>query len=152
ALVAFWTESPLLASMPAVGIFLPQMLWCVDFIGELVGWHVTGMTKYMFNAKLPLFLRLLSFFHFWLPFLLVWMVWLLGYDRRAFIAWTVLAWVLVLICFFLLPPQPAPTENPNLPVNVNYVYGFSETGPQEAMPALAYLALMMVVLPVGIYW
>src|SRR5262245_64775441 len=35
--VALWTESPLLASMPAVGILLPQAMWCVDFLGGLVG-------------------------------------------------------------------------------------------------------------------
>jgi hypothetical protein len=150
-LVAFWTESPLLASMPAVGILLPQALWCIDFLGEIVGVHVTGMTKYMFSSDLPLFTRFLSFFHFWLPFLLLWLVWRLGYDRRALVAWTGLAWMLVLVCYFLLPPPPAPRETPNLPVNVNYVHGFSETGPQEWMAPLAYLALMMVVLPIGIF-
>src|SRR5262245_44187989 len=53
ALAAFWTERPLLASMPAVGILLPQAIWCVDFLAELVGWPITGMTKYMFNSDLP---------------------------------------------------------------------------------------------------
>ena len=50
----------------------------------------------------------------------------LGYDRHAFWAWTVLAWVLLLVCYFLMPAPPAPTGNPNLPVNINYVYGLSD--------------------------
>ncbi len=41
------------------------------------------MTDYMFKHENSLFLRGLSLFHGWLPFLLVYLVWQLGYDRRA---------------------------------------------------------------------
>ena len=149
--VALWMESPLLASMPAVGILLPQALWCVDFLGGLVGLHVIGLTDYMFNPDLTLFTRGLSFFHFWLPFLLLWLVWRLGYDRRALIGWTCLAWVLLLICYYLLPAPPPPPGFPNLPVNVNYVYGFSDQQAQQWLPPLAYFALLMVALPIIIF-
>src|SRR6266576_3485627 len=57
ALVAIWTESPLLASMPAVGILLPQALWCIDFLCVLVGLRVIGLTDYMFNPELSLVAR-----------------------------------------------------------------------------------------------
>src|SRR5437870_10991844 len=124
-LVAIWAESPLLASMPAVGILLPQALWCIDFLGGIFGWHLTGMTAYMFNPNLSLWTRGLSSFHFWLPFLLLWLVWRLGYDRRALAAWTGLAWVLLLVGYFWLPPPPAPAEAPNLPANLNYVHALS---------------------------
>ena len=77
-LAALWTEDPLLMSLPAVGITVPQMLWVGDF---LTGSRITGMTSYMFDPKLPLFVRGLSAFHGWLPFLLIWGVWRLGYDR-----------------------------------------------------------------------
>ena len=46
-------------------------------------------------AFTPRFARGLSFFHFWLPFFLVYLVWRIGYDRRAFAAWTTLACVLL---------------------------------------------------------
>ena len=69
-LVGIWREDALLISLPAVGILLPQMLWCADFLVHLCGGKMTGMTGYMFDAKLPLFLRGLSLFHGWLPFLL----------------------------------------------------------------------------------
>src|SRR5262249_7045208 len=125
-LVALWWESPLLISMAAVGILLPQTIWIIDFFTELTGQELTGMTAYMFKQELSLFARGLSLFHLWLPLLLVWLVWRLGYDRRAFLTWTVVAWVLLLICFYLMPAPPAPSDNPNLPVNINYVYGLSD--------------------------
>ena len=38
--------------------------------------------------------------------------------------WTVLAWVLILICFFFMPP---PNPNAGLtPVNINYVWGLND--------------------------
>src|SRR6266478_10083314 len=65
--VAIWIESPLLVSMQAVAITLPQILWVVDLLCRLVaGVHVTGVTNYMFEGSLPLFLRGLSLFHGWL--------------------------------------------------------------------------------------
>ena len=151
-LAALWRESPLLASMPAVGILLPQALWMVDFLLGLGGIHLTGMTDYMFNPALPLATRGLSFFHFWLPLLLVWLVWRLGYDRRAFAGWTLLAWGLILFCYFAMPAPPAPADQPNLPVNINYVYGMSDTRPQTWMPPLAWLGLMLTALPLLLFW
>jgi hypothetical protein len=151
ALGAIWLEWPLLASMPAVGILLPQALWMIDFLVELVGGHLTGMTGYMFDDAIPLFTRCLSLFHFWLPILLVWLVWRLGYDKRALRAWTVLAWGLVLVCYFWMPAPPAPPDNPQLPVNINYVYGFSDAAAQTWMPQNAYVALLMAVLAVVIF-
>ncbi|MCA9236900.1 MAG: hypothetical protein KDA44_15595 [Planctomycetales bacterium] len=148
---ALWLESSLLASLAAVGILIPQTLWVADFLGAAVGRPLTGMTAYMFDDQLSLFARGLSFFHFWLPFLLLWTVWRLGYDRRALAGWTLLAWGLQLICFFAMPAPPAPADNPNVPVNINYVYGFNEAGPQTWMAPGAFLALMMAGLPLLIF-
>ena len=151
ALAAIWTESPLLASAPAIGIILPQILWQVDFLGLVLGLPLLGMTDYMFDQKYSLIARSLSFFHFWLPILLVYLVWRLGYDRRGAILWTGVAWALLLIAYFILPAPPAPESNPNLPVNVNYVYGFSAEAPQSWMPGPLYFCLLLVALPVLIF-
>ena len=150
--VAVWLESPLLVSMPAIGILIPQAVWVIDFFGGIIGKAPVGMTAYMFSPKLSLFTRGLSFFHFWLPFLLIWLVWRLGYDQRALKFWTVLAWGLMLIGYFLLPAPPAPLSNPNIPVNVNYVYGLSDDHPQAWMPPLAWFSLMLTVLPTLVYF
>lgn len=145
-LAGMWTESPLLISMPAVGILLPQMLWCADFAVTLCGGTLAGMTGYMFDADRSLFLRGLSFFHGWLPFLLIFLVARLGYDRRALKGWTLAAFALCLTAFFWLPPAGAVLSDPNLPRNVNYVHGLDDARPQEWMPPGLYLVSWMALL------
>jgi hypothetical protein len=148
-LVAVWIESPLLVSMCAVGILVPQALWVVDFLSNLVGLPLTGMTDYMFAADHSLFLRSLSLFHGWLPFLLVYLVWRLGYDPRALPAWTVVAWALVLVCFFFMPP---PRSDPGLiPVNINYVWGMSDTVAQHWVPPGVWVVGMLIGMPVLLF-
>jgi hypothetical protein len=150
--VTVWTEHPLPASAAAVGILLPQSLWMVDFVASLLGHPITGMTAYMFNAALPLFTRFLSFYHFWLPLFVLWLVRRLGYDRRGFPAWSALAVVLLLVCYLFLPAPPAPANDPGKPVNVNYVFGPSDQRAQTWMPPKAYLLCMMGLLPSLIFW
>jgi hypothetical protein len=148
-LAGVWLESSLLVSMPAVGILLPQLLWVVDFLAGLVGVRLTGLTDYMFDPRRPLFLRGLSLFHGWLPLLLLYLVWRLGYDRRALLRWTLLAWALMLISFFFLPP-PSPDHGIR-PVNVDYVWGLSDKAPQHWMPAWIWFAAELVVLPLLLF-
>ncbi|MDQ2772659.1 MAG: hypothetical protein M3Y54_19410 [Bacteroidota bacterium] len=142
-LVALWTEHPLPASMAAVGILVPQALWCLDFVSELLGLHLVGLTGYMFDANRSLFLRGLSFFHGWLPFLLVFLVKRLGYDRRALLGWTGLGWGLCLVAYFCLPPAGTVLADAKIPVNINYVFGFDDAHPQSWLPAPAYLLAWM---------
>jgi len=139
-LISIWTEHPLPASMAAVGVVIPQFFWCLDFGAELLGWRVTGLTSYMFDPHRPLFLRGLSLFHGWLPFLLLYMVWRIGYDRRALKYWTIFALLLCLISFFWLPPAGAVLNDPKLPLNVNLVFGFDDAHPQTWMPKNLYVA------------
>ena len=150
-LAAAWTGRSLLASAPAVGILVPQALWMLALVGTAVGRPVVGMTAYMFDPALPLFTRGLSFFHFWLPLVLLYLLARLGYDRRGFWAWTGLAWVLMPVCYFLLTGPPAPADAPNVPVNVNYVYGPDDRAAQTWVPPLAWLGLLMAGLPLAVY-
>ncbi len=144
-LAGIWLEDRLLISMSAVGILAPQILWLVDFFAQFIGIPITGVTNYMFDANKPLFLRGLSLFHGWLPLLLLYLVWRNGYDRRALKVWTVLAWLIILVCYFLMP---GPRANPgNAAVNINYVHGFSDTAAQTWMHPLLWVALIMIALP-----
>ncbi len=144
-LAAIWLESPLLASMPAVGTLAAHALWIADFVALAFGGRLTGMTAYMFDTTYPLHLRALSLFHLWLPPLLLYLVWRLGYDRRAFWAWTVLAGCVLLVSYFVLPP---PSSDPGSAArNINYVYGFSDTHPQMVMPSWAWLMMLMAGYP-----
>jgi len=56
------------------------------------------------------------------------------------------------ICYFLLPAPPPPADNPGLPVNVNYVYGFSNEAPQTWMPEGLWLGMLIIGLPLLVYW
>lgn len=145
-LLALWTEKRLFASTAAVGILVPQILWCLDFGAELLGLHLVGMTSYMFDADKSPFLRGLSLFHGWLPFLLLYLVVRMGYDRRALLAWAGLAVVLCLVSFFLMPPAGSVMHDPKIPVNINYVFGFDDTKAQTLMPAGIYLTVWIMAL------
>ncbi len=138
-----WLESPLLISMSAVGILIPQCLWLVDFGIHLLGFHFLNLTSYMFDSHLSLFTRGLSLFHGWLPFLLVWLLLRVGYDRRALNAWTLLAAALMLACYLWTPPAGAHLANPNLPRNINYLYGFNDQQPQTWIKQNMYVILWL---------
>ena len=150
-LAGIWRESALLISMSAVGILVPQFIWLLDFGGNCLGWHLTGMTNYMFNPKIPLFARCLSGFHGWLPLLLVWLLRRVGYDRRALAAWSTLGVGLVLVSYGFLPGPGTHPEDPNIPVNVDYVYGLSDTIPQHWMNQNLYVAVWAAALVVLVY-
>jgi hypothetical protein len=138
---ALWLESPLLASMMAVGTLLPEIFWNVGFFGQLLtGRRVSGLTDYMFDARLPRYLRALSLFHVILPVLGLWLVARLGYDSRALAAQTVLAWVVLPLSYWLTDPKE----------NVNWVFGWGAK-PQNRIPPLLYLALLLAGFPVLIH-
>lgn len=148
-LAGIWLESPLLISLAAVGILLPQVFWVLDFLAHALRLPATGMTDYMFESRRSLFLRGLSLFHGWLPFLLLYLLHHTGYDGRALPIWIALATVLLLVCYFLLP---GPGERSGFgPVNINYVHGFSDREPQTWMPPLAWLALTVFGSPILLY-
>ena len=51
-LAALWSESALLASVAAVGIVFPQLVWVLDFCVHFAGLKITGMSDYMFDPKI----------------------------------------------------------------------------------------------------
>jgi hypothetical protein len=148
-LFAIWPENELLISMSGLGVLVPQAVWVADFLANAAGLPLTGMTDYMFAADHSLFLRLLSLFHGWLPFLLVYLIWKTGYDRRALWPWTGLACALLLVCFFLMPP---PTPHPGLtPVNINYVWGMSDHAAQTWVPPWVWLTGLLIGMPLLVF-
>jgi hypothetical protein len=150
--VAIWIESPLLVSMQAVAITVPQLLWVVDFLCRLIaGVHITGVTTYMLDSSIPLFLRALSLFHGWLPFLVLGLLSRLGYDRRAFGIQSVVAIVVFLISYLFAPAPPPSANHPNWAVNINYVYGLDDKHPQSLMAPWLWLLFIMAVTVIAIY-
>jgi hypothetical protein len=83
ACVGVWRASPLLLGSQLVGAVVIDSAWTVDVAWRVVsGKHLLGGTEYMWDALLPLWLRLLSLFHVVLPTLLVLAVRRVGYDPR----------------------------------------------------------------------
>jgi hypothetical protein len=138
---ALWLESALLASMIAIGILLPEAVWNAGFFWQLAtGKRLTGLTDYMFDPRKPRYLRALSLFHVFLPPLALWLVARLGYDPAALPAQTLLAWIVLALCYFRTDPAE----------NVNWVFGPGGR-PQTRLPPLAYLALLMPGFPLLVY-
>lgn len=148
ALAALWLKSSLLASMAAVAITLPQAFWVADFLLRLcTGMHIPGeSTAYMFDPEKPLFVRALSSFHGWLPFLLLWLVWRFGYDRRALPAMTVFCWLILILSYALVP-----SNDPTRAGNVNKVFGWGDADTAPPMAPLLWLGVLMLGFPVLVY-
>jgi hypothetical protein len=138
---ALWLESPLIISMMALAVVLPELAWNVDYFFRLAtGVSLIGLTSYMFDATIPPFIRGLSLFHVVLPVLLIWMLSRLGYDGRALLWQTLVAAAVLPLSYFLSNPRE----------NVNWVYGLGEK-PQSKVPAPLFVLFLMLLFPVGVY-
>jgi hypothetical protein len=134
-LIALWTGYRLLPSMMAVGVLPLEILWTLDFV---TGGHLVGLAAYMFDASMPLYLRGLSLFHLSLPPIIIWMLIRQGYDRRALLWQTLLAWVILPATWLLTAPAD----------NINWVHGIGPDA-DAFLPPLLYLALYMALLPLA---
>lgn len=140
AVAALWAESSLLASMMALAVVLPELAWNADFLFRLAtGAPLIGISSYMFDRGIPRSIRALSLFHVGLPLLLLWMVSRLGYDKRALLAQTCVAIIVLPLSYWFGGPSE----------NINWVYGFG--GPQSKVPAPWFLAFLIVMFPLAIY-
>ncbi len=129
AVPAMWLESASLASVLAVAVLLPEILWNVDFAGRLLlRRRITGLTDYMFEAERPRLLRGLSLFHVPLPLVLLWMLEAYGYDRRIGLPGAIALGAVVLPLSRLVS---APEKN------INWTYGLGAV--QARWPAWAYV-------------
>ena len=138
---ALWWQSRLIVSMMALSVLLLEIVWNVDFFVRLLsGWKIVGLSNYMFDAKLPVWLRALSLFHLILPPLLIWLLYRWGYEPRALLGQTLLAWVILPLSYWFSTPDN----------NVNWTKGFGDQ-PQTWMPPLVFLLLLMIGFPLVLY-
>jgi hypothetical protein len=138
---ALWLESPLLISMMAIAVVLPELAWNVDYFVRLAtGVSLIGLTNYMFDAGIPRFIRGLSLFHVVLPLLLIWLLHRLGYDRRALLWQTIVAAVVLPLSYVCSNPRD----------NVNWVYGFGEQQ-QTMIAGPVFVLFLMLMFPVVVY-
>jgi len=140
-LAALWLESPVLVSSQAVSVLIIQAVWIVDFVSRLVfGVHPIGGTQYMFDAAEPLYTRLVSLFHVFVPAILLWTTYRLGYDRRGFKLQTAIAWAILPVSFLVGDET----------TNFNWLWRPFES-PQTLVPAAVYLLFAMVAYPLVLY-
>jgi len=140
---ALWLESGLLASTMAVGVLLPEAFWNLSLLSRLLlGLRLTGLTDYMFEPERPVHLKALSLFHIPLPFLLAWLVWTLGYDPRAPLLMTGIAWLVLPLTLAVTDPSR----------NINWVHGPGGEGArQRRFHPRVYVGLLMLAFPLAVY-
>jgi len=136
--VGLWRGSAALLSMQALNILI-DLTWDLDLGWRLAtGHHLLGGTEYMWEARYPLWVRLLSLFHLALPVLQLWALRRLGYDRRALALQSVLGLGLIAAGRALSPE-----------VNVNYAWSdpffHRSWGPALSHVAVIFAGLLAVV-------
>lgn len=137
---AVWLSSSFLLSMTLIAFPL-ELLWNIDFFVQLVTGHtVVGLAAYMFDNRLPLFLRSLSLFHVMMPIVWIWYFLQWGYDRRAFKYVLVLFWVITMVTYTITHPQD----------NINWV--FLPTIRQWNIAPSSWLLCYMIGLPLLLFW
>lgn len=130
AVPALWLESAAIASVLAVAVLLPELLWNVDFgLRLLLRRRVTGLTDYMFERERPRLLRVVSAaFHVPLPILLLWMLAEYGYDGAVGLPGAVVLAAIVL-------PWSRAVSTPDR--NINWTHGLGAT--RSRLPAQRYV-------------
>jgi hypothetical protein len=124
---ALWLKSPLLSSMMAVGVLPFETIWMVAFFS---GGTLGHMADYIFDPNLSIFLRGLSLFHFPMPAVIILMLMRFRYDKRALLAQTLLALIVIPLTYAVTKPED----------NINWVYGFDKV--QTLLPPHIYLAVL----------
>lgn len=137
-LASLWSGRALPNSMAAIGVLPFEVLWIADFAS---GASLLGATGYMFEAGRPGYLRALSLFHLLLPVVVVFLLWRLGYDRRALPAQAALGAAVLLATYLLTDPA----------ANINFAFGPGNR-PQQGMDPRLYLATMIVAVPIVVLW
>lgn len=145
------TESRLLSAV-LCGMLIPQSLWMVDFVQCVVGSDCgkESLSAYMFDHELPLYIRTLSFFHFWLPFYLIYAISQSGYHPSGWLTWSKIAAVVLVMCYFVSPPPGG--SSGSVVRNINYVYGWNDNEIQLPVSRPLWLAFLVTGGPLGLYF
>lgn len=138
--IGFWTNNSLLLSSQAVSSLLIDIAWSLDAgCRYFFGRQLIGGTDYLFDARYPLWIRLLSLFHVILPILLLWALYWRGYDRRGLGVQSAIALIAFIAARFTSPDK-----------NINFA--FREPFRHHAWnPAALHVALSVLFMCVVVY-
>jgi hypothetical protein len=130
--LGLWTHSALLLSSQATGMLVASAEWCLEVCFRAVAGHgLFGGTEYLWNSSVPLWVRLLTFYHLLLEVVLIYAISKTGYDRRGLALQAGITAMLMVLSRWLAPGQ-----------NIN----FSERDPilhRAWGPAPLHLALVL---------
>ena len=137
-----WFGNSLLISSQALAAIPADAAWCLDAGWRLFsGHHLFGGTEYLWDERFPLWVRLLSLFHLFLPFILVWACTRVGYDRRALKLQTMITAALLGGSRLLGPVS-----------NMNYTYRdpifYKALGPAPIHVAIIFSVMVILFWPV----
>ena len=137
--IGFWADSRLLISSQAVSSLLVDLVWTLDASWRLLlGRHLLGGTEYFFDARYPLWVRLLSLFHIVMPPLLLWALHRTGYDRRGFRLQSLIA-----LLVFIASRFTSPAKNMNFAFTDPFFH--RSWGPPPVHVAISFLFMVIVV-------
>jgi len=133
--LGLWSNNRLLISSQAVASLLADTAWGLDagwrfFLGR----HLVGGTEYLFDARFPLWVRLLSLYHLVMPLLLLWALYRVGYDRRGWALQSAITLPALVGARFTSPAA-----------NVNFVFR-DPVFHRAWTPAPAYLAVLFLLM------
>lgn len=144
--IGLWTNNSLLISSQAVSSLLIDTAWALDAAWRfLTGGHLIGGTEYLFKANSPLWIRLLSLFHIVMPFLLLWALRQIGYDRRGWITQTLIALPVVVSSRLAATPV----------TNINFVFTdpfFHRAWGPAPLHLIAVLLFLSFVVYLSTHW
>jgi hypothetical protein len=138
--IGLWTHNRLLLSSQAVSALIVDLVWTIDALGTVtLKRQLIGGTEYLLDAHVAWWIRALSAFHVLLPALLLWILWRIGYDRRAWLLQCAIALGAFIASRFTNPAT-----------NINYA--FRDPFWHRALgPAAVHVTLSVVFMAVVVY-
>lgn len=139
---ALWLTSPLLISIAAIAILPLEVAWNIDFFFQLITRRaLLGVTDYMFDSNISVFVRSLSLFHVVVPIIWIFCLYFWGYNPHAFVYATLMIWIVLIATYFFTDPQK----------NINWVF-FPFAHHWRWMPSLLWLIILLITFPTVILW
>ena len=139
-------ESPFLASIAALSGLFYELLWILDFLYTLIALPAglpLGFTAYVFDPNLSILLKALALYHLVLPPLLLFLIFRLGYDKRAWPYSLILLWSVFFASWLFTDPA----------LNINLVFSYAEYNlPIAGLPFQLLLCLVSLCVVLGTHF
>ena len=137
--IGMWTDSALLISSQTVGVLMVDAVWTVDAASRVLAHRaLVAGNEYLLDPRFPAWIRLLTLFHLVMPALLLWGVYRMGYDRRA--------WALesaITLPVFVLARFTRPTANIDFAFSDPFFH--HQMGPVPIHILITWLFMVVVV-------